>query len=158
MKDEYYMTPEEAQQEITRITGDMNHPYWDDKAPINKRNLAVEYVNRLYAIVNGIEYSIEGYVEEYQKSKEESMKDTFQDSDPLGKSSRSSAYGKRASHNDNLTDDERHQMKEDGTYDSHDPDDQSIGWGEKETSSGYLGKIEDYDGYQYDDIEDEEEI
>jgi len=44
-------TPDEAESEIARIMGDMNHPYMNDKAPGKERTEAINYVNSLYASI-----------------------------------------------------------------------------------------------------------
>ena len=70
----YNLTLEEAQAEIDRIVSDPNHAYWDDRASMAKRDVAIAYVNRLYEIVAGRETSIEGYLAKSHQDRQEQIR------------------------------------------------------------------------------------
>lgn len=48
----FTLAPEQAQEEIVKISRDMNHPYNNPKATEREHQAAVDYVNSLYATVN----------------------------------------------------------------------------------------------------------
>jgi hypothetical protein len=68
---------EQAQLLLRKILADPNHPYNDDKATPADHDLAVAGVNRLYAIIAGLETKIEGYAEEHLAQKEQEMKEAY---------------------------------------------------------------------------------
>jgi uncharacterized DUF497 family protein len=90
----YNLTPEEAQAEIDRIVSDPKHAYWDDRAPMAKRDVAIAYVNRLYQIVAGKETSIEGYLAKHHEEKKKHAKQIY------GMSTGSGDVDNRSSSND----------------------------------------------------------
>lgn len=48
----FSLAPEQAEDEIQKITMDPNHPYNNPSAPDNEHQAAVDYVNSLYATIN----------------------------------------------------------------------------------------------------------
>lgn len=107
----YNLTPEEAQSLIDKITSDPKHPYLNDKASPLERSRAVAYVQRLYEIKAGKETSIEGWLEDFHKEREERIKELAQMD---FKGEHSSASGQRASYNDGLKDSERKDYTQEG--------------------------------------------
>lgn len=125
--DGYHLSKEEARALIDKITGDMNHPYWNEKAPLIERERARALVERLYQIEAGLETSVEGYLTNYYKEKEERQKaftDGIVKSGSGDVEGRHMRYGERSPDNIQST--------------HHD-----IGFGNKETKTGYGQKIED---------------
>lgn len=47
----FSMAPDDAQVEIDKIINDPNHPYNNEKSPVQERNRAIDYVNSLYGII-----------------------------------------------------------------------------------------------------------
>jgi len=119
-KDGYHLTKEEALALIEKISSDKTHPYLNDKAPIVERERAIALVNRLYSIVNGTHTSVEGYLTDLHKEKEERLKGVYNDSF----TDKHSRFGESHS-------------EEPATA----PDD--IGTGEKDLKSGHGNRIED---------------
>lgn len=112
-----HLTPEEATIMIDQITSDPAHPYLNANAPMDKREDAISFVNRLYQIKNGLASSLEGWKAEQMAEKENQMKAITGNVELTGKN-RSSSSGQRASYNDGLTDSERGKLKDEGKYGS----------------------------------------
>ncbi len=72
--DENYLTAEQAKEWRDRIVNNKEHTYWDDKAPMRERDLAIAFVQRLDMIIAKGGGSIEGYVDELDAETKERQK------------------------------------------------------------------------------------